>query len=184
MIILQTIDEVSGKTINVNLLHELGIGDMDSDKVRDIWLSYSKHDVLFSDSTEGSFETFFDILTDPRSIWFELEDEESGMTVGVMSVSKIIPGYDAYGHFAIWNGRARGKEKIIHQLMKLIFDKYKIHRMSCEIPAYMKGVSRFIHRLGFKEEGTRREGVMKNGSWVDMLMFGMTVSELEEALNG
>jgi len=184
MIILTTVDEVSGKDINVNLLHELGSGDMSPEKVRDIWLSYSKHAELFSDTTDGSFEIFFDVLTDPRSIWFELEDVESGMTLGVMSVSRIIPGFDAWGHFAIWNGKARGKEKIILGLMSLIFEKYRIHRMSCEIPAHQKGVSRFIKRLGFKEEGVRREGVLKKGSWVDMLMFGMVESELEEALNG
>lgn len=172
------------KRIAVDLIHELGQGSLSPERIRDLWLCFSRHDVLFSDQTMGDFEAFFDILVDPKSIWFELVDVDSRMVLGVMSSSRVIPGFDAYGHFAIWNGRARGKEKAILKTMQWVFNRYDLHRMTAHIPAYQSGVIRFVDRLGFSYEGELREAVQKDGTWVGMKVYGITVDDLEEALNG
>lgn len=170
--------------VSIRLLHEFAKGDVHPDKLRDLWLEFCKHDVLFGDQTHGKFSVFFDSFRDPRSIWFELIREEDGKILGVMMAHRVILGYDAVGHFAIWNGRARGKEILFRNAMDWVFDRYKLHRMTVQAPAYQSGVIRFVKRLGFKKEGIMREGVLKDGTWVDLDIFGITITELEEIRNG
>lgn len=181
--IISTRDTDEG-LVSIRLIHEFAQGDVHPDKLRDLWMEFRKHDVLFSDQTKGKFAVFFDSFRDPRSVWSELVREEDQKVMGVMMMNKIIPGFDAFGHFAIWNGKARGKEILIHDALAWAFDRYKIHRMTAEVPAYQSGVIRFVKRLGFMKEGVKREGVVKDGSWIDLTMFGITVTELEEARNG
>ena len=170
--------------VSIRLLHEFASGEVSPDKVRDLWVEFCKHDVLFSDQTKGKFSVFFDSFRDPRSVWFELVREEDQKILGVMMANKIILGFDGFGHFAIWNGKARKKEPLFHDGLNWAFNRYKLHRMTAEVPAYQSGVIRFVERIGFKKEGVKREAVVKDGSWIDLTMFGITLDELQEARNG
>jgi len=175
-------DRGGEREVSVRVLQYLGTtpGYLTPAKIRDLWKEYSKHDVLFSDQTRGDVETFVLALMDPKAVWFEFFDITNAKNIGVASLTDIIPLYDAYGHFAFWDGIARGREDLIWELMSVCFEEFGLHRISVEIPVYQKGAIRMIGRLGFKEEGERREVVLYNGKWVNTKLFGLTVAELEE----
>jgi len=169
------------KGYSVRLLHEFGQKTpyMDYGKIAELWESFRVHDVLFTDEIKGDLEAFIDIMMNPRSVWLEIFSLESNTPIGVANLSRVIPGFDASGHFAYWTGSSRVREDLIKIVMKWVFDRYKLHRISAEVPEYQKGVIRFINRIGFKKEGTRREGTIRHGSWRDLDMFGILSSELE-----
>lgn len=183
--LLNTFEEIlEDGSYSVRMLHEFGAKSdyMDSQKIMELWESFKKHDVLFSDEIRGDAEAFIDIMMDPRSVWLEVYCTEREAPVGIFSVGRVIPGFDAWGHFAFWDGRGRGREDFTQRAAKWVFDRYKLHRMSVEVSATQLGTIRFIKRLGFIEEGIRREGTLFRGEWIDLIEFGLLRSELEEAL--
>lgn len=183
---IECTDKKNGKqNYIINLLHEFGIpGDKDitakqaKRKIADLFIESSKHEVLFSDETNGDLGAFIDIFLNPRAVWLEVIREEDNMNVGAMYLTDVTLGYDALGHFTFWDGIARGREELVLKGMKWAFDRYRLERMTSEIPAYQSGVIRFARRLGFIEEGRRRHGVRRKGDWVDQIVFGILREEL------
>lgn len=184
---LNTYVEVLRKdSYSVRMLHEFGDRDdyMTSSKIGELWGEFKKHDVLFTDEIKGDPEAFIDIMLNPRSIWLEVYCEERDKPIGAITLSRVIPGFDASGHFVFWDGRGRGKEPLAMAVAKWFFDRYHLRRITAEIPENQKGTIRFTERLGFKKEGVKREGTLRHGVWIDLAVFGLLSSELEEALNG
>lgn len=169
---------------SIRLLQRLGQLDpyVTPGKIQEIWLEYSQHDVLFSDYTAGQVEPFLDMLFDPRAIIAEIYRVDTETSAGLMMMNRIIPRFDAMGHFNFWNSKVRGKELMFWKMMEMWMDEFNLHRMSAETPVFMRGLIRMIERLGFTDEGTRREGTIHKGKWMDLQMFGILRSELDEIL--
>lgn len=169
---------------SIRLLQRFGELDpyVTPNKIQEIWLEYSQHDVLFSDYTAGSVEPFLDMLFDPRAIIAEVFRVDNGLPYGLVMMNRVIPRFDALGHFNLWDSKVRGKEIIFWRMMELWMNEFDLHRLSAETPVFMRGVIRMIERLGFKEEGTRREGTIHKGEWMDLKMYGILRSELEDIL--
>ncbi|MEK0324153.1 MAG: GNAT family protein [Nitrosopumilus sp.] len=171
---------------SVRMLHEFGIRKeyMTPAKIGELWNEFKKHDVLFMDEIKGDPEAFIDIMLNPRSMWMEIFSLEKDKPIGIASLNKIIPGFDAEGHFSFWDGKGSGRENLSLLILKWVFTRYKLRRITGMIPLNQKGTLRFIKRLGFQEEGVKREGTLRHGRWIDLAIFGLLHSELEEALNG
>lgn len=174
------------KEYSVRLLQALGRVDpyLTSQKIQELWIEFSQHDSLFSDYTEGKVEPFLDVLFDNRAIVAEVYNVTDDRPAGSMMLNKIIPYFDAQAHFTQWDSNVRHKDPLFHQMMKIWMDQFELHRLSVELPYHQRGVIRLIERLGFKEEGTRREGSIHKGAWIDLAMFGILKTELEDMLQG
>lgn len=167
--------------LQLNLLREGPANySITPEKIRDLWVEASKHDVLFSDYTEGKLEPFIDVLMDPRGVWFEIV--EDGQILGAMYLSDVIPGFDAVGHFTFWDSIASGREPLALYAMEFVMDRYNLHRLTAKIPVYQKGTIRFTERLGFKREGKIREAVPHKGKWMPMYSFGILRSEVDDMI--
>lgn len=169
------------RDVSVRALQGLGTASpyLTPSKIRDLWMEYSKHDVLFSDYTRGKLEPFVMALLNPRTFWLELFDNSRGEAIGITMLSDIIPLYEAKGHFAFWDKIGSGKEPLIWALMELCFSEFDLHRMSAETPVYQRGTIRTINRLKFRQEGEKVEAVFYKGHWVNTLLFGITREEFE-----
>jgi hypothetical protein len=167
---------------SVRILHEFGKGDgyLDPTKIRDMWAAVKGHKVLFSDQTFGKAELFLTVLLDPTSVWLDIVRLPEDESVGVIHLSNVIPGFDAKGHFWIWDGAARPRKEIFFQAMEWVFERYGLHRLSAEVPAYQHGVLRFLTKhLRFVQEGVRREAVMYEGHWCPLIEHGITIDEFQ-----
>ena len=173
-------DRGGERDVSVRVLQGLGRASsyLTPVKIRDLWIEYAKHDVLFSDYTVGKVEPFVTAIFNPRSYWFELFDLSRSKAIGLAMLTDIIPQYDAKGHFAFWDKIGSGREKLIWELMDICFDEFDLHRMTVETPAYQRGTIRSIKRLGFTHEGEKREGVFHKSTWINMMLFGITREEL------
>lgn len=170
---------------DVRLLHEFGSGTgyLGPEKVAEIWERIRGFEVLFSENTQGRVEPFLSILMNPRSVWLEIYRLGEGEgPIGIVYISSVIPNYDAKGHFAFWDSKVRGRQIIFWRIMKWMFSQYKLHRISAETPPYQRGVIRLLRRLGFVEEGERREAINSRERWWPLIEFGILESELDAAM--
>lgn len=162
----------------VRLLKEPGLSFFTPEKIREIWNEAKEHEVLFSDRIAGKAKPFLHILAAPNSTWFEVFSLESNKPVGMLYLNRILPRYDGYGHFAFWDKVGGGREELILDTLRYVVEKYNLPRVSTEIPVYQRGTIRMVKRLGFKQEGERRNGVMYKGGWMNQALFGMLREEL------
>lgn len=177
----QVEDKLGEAEYSVRLLHEFGNRTeyLTPQKISDLWRESSKHEVLFSDYTAGKVEPFLSMFFNPGSIWMEIFREETETPVGVAYITGVIPKFDAKGHFAFWDSVAKGREPLIWGIMEWLFDRFELNRISAETPPYQSGVIRFIKRLGFQEEGTRRGAVIHKGRWMPLVEFGILREEFD-----
>ncbi len=179
------IDEKDGrKEYSVRLLQRLGEIDsyLTPQKIQELWIEFSQHDSLFSDYTEGKVEPFLDVLFDPRAIVAEIYNITDEVPSGSILLNKIIPHFDGMAHMTQWDSNVRRKDPLFHEMMRLWMDEFDLHRLSVEVPYHQRGVIRMIERLGFQKEGTRREGSVHKGKWIDLAMFGILRSELRDLM--
>lgn len=171
--------------ISVRLLQKFGemAPYLDRSKIAELWKLSSQHEVLFSDHTDGKVEPFLDMLFHPRAIWYEFFRLDSEEPVGVAYVSRVIPYFDADTHIAFWDGIASGRQGVVRELMQMTFEEFRLRRMSAAIPVYQSGTIRFAMKLGFREEGEKREAVVRNGEWFPQVLLGITRDELEEVMS-
>ncbi len=179
------LDEKDGrKEYSIRLLQRFGKTDpyLTPQKIQELWIEYSKHDTLFSDYTLGRVEPFLDILLAPNAIVVEVYSIDEETPIGSMMLTRILVDFDALAHFTLWNGRVRGKEPLFLEMMRMMMDEFRLHRISVEATGFSKGLLRMIERLGFSHEGTRREGSIHRDTWVDLEMYGILRSELQDKL--
>ena len=170
------------RVLSVRLLQEFGAPSdyLTAEKVKELWEQASQFDVLFSDWTKGRIEPFLSALLSKNAVWFEFYDTIEVKPVGVAYVTQVHNGFDAVGHFTFWDKTAKGREPIVRNLMRRVFNTYDLHRMTAKIPVYQKGVLAFARRLGFEEEGRVREAVIYKENWNDLILLGIVRDELFE----
>ena len=148
-------------------------------KIRDLYKEAAKHDVLFADEMQGDVEHFVTLFMNPRSIWLEIADEE-GNPVGTLYATDVIPGYDADVHVTFWDSKASGREDLVRDTLRWLFEKWDLSRVTAEIPGYQRGTIRFTSRCGFVREGEKRRADKYKGRWFGTVIMGFTRDDLEE----
>ncbi len=104
-------------------------------------------------------------------------------SVGAAYISHVMKNFDMTVHIAVWDKIASGREQLFWKVLGWAAERYNVHRMTTFIPPYQQGTIRFTGRMGFKQEGVMREGVLYKDQWWPLYTFGLLRSELEEKLN-
>jgi RimJ/RimL family protein N-acetyltransferase len=61
-----------------------------------------------------------------------------------------------------------------------LFDDLAFHRVQMEIYGFNERAMRHAERAGFTREGVRRKAYWRNGEWVDGVLYGLVVEDVEE----
>lgn len=156
------------------------------ENIKKFWEQSKKYPQIFGKQTIGTIEDFLNIFfyLDPEGFWktenlFYVIDD----FVGMLSLTNIYHPHDALMHFTFWDGRLRGRENIIKEMMTYVINTYEFNRLSAEIPAYVsKSTLQFVsNRIGLTLEGKKRSAqVSPNGNLVDVLLYGVTKKDIEE----
>ena len=95
-------------------------------------------------------------LTDPDNlIWEVWRDSEF---VGILLVSRIVPGLDALLHFVFFDGDLLGKRTFLKNFCAFLFEELHLERISLEVPEHVQTLVSFARRkLGFRYEGESRQ---------------------------
>jgi len=60
-----------------------------------------------------------------------------------------------------------------------LFDELDFHRVQMEIYGFNERAMRHAERAGFTREGVRRKAYWRNGEWVDGVLYGLVVEDVE-----
>ena len=157
------------------------LGHLSVERMKFLWDKLSKFDVLFNDFVKGDFEAFVrhfivqvDGQPEPAGLLWDIDD------VGIILVNNIVPFESASAHFVFWDGRFRGRENLIREMLKYGFKTYKFRRIKVEVPLYAQHTKEVVERIGFIQEGRMRKAALWKGTWFDVNLFSILPEDLEE----
>lgn len=194
VILIRECEDRSGShTYMVRLLYELGMAGPQFighprallRKLGDMWERFSEFPVLFSDDSVGDMSLFVTSYFNRQNVWMEVVRSGDEEVVGVLYLSQVNPFWDALVHITFYDSIIRQRAELIWDALQWAADRYKLPRVSAEIPVYQRALLRSARYLGFKPEGVRRKATKHHDTWWDMEMLGMLLpEELEEVRHG
>lgn len=147
------------------------------------WAKARVYPTLFSAEIKEDFSKFLNVfLADDgygklssRGLLWKVDD-----FVGVFYLTDIIPENDALAHFTFFDGRLRGRDEIVRDMIKYIFNRYKFRRLSAQVPLFAVPATQFFTEkiVGFKREGRKRQSSSYNGTWFDTMHYGLLAEEV------
>jgi RimJ/RimL family protein N-acetyltransferase len=78
--------------------------------------------------------------------------------------------------------RARGRgiaDDATHLLQRLLLEELGYHRLELEIYAFNERACAHAERSGFVREGVKRKAYLKDGEWVDTVLYSLLPEDLE-----
>jgi len=80
-----------------------------------------------------------------------------GAVIGVLGLTRIVPGLDALAHFAFFDRQLYGRRQLVLTMAGWAFRELRLRRLSIEIPEHLDALVRFARaKLGFRFEGEVR----------------------------
>lgn len=73
-------------------------------------------------------------------------------------------------------GQGYGTEAL-HILVNYAFQELNLHRVSLRVFSFNEKAIHLYKKLGFKEEGTSRQSLFRNGKWYDLIHMGVLKAE-------
>lgn len=136
-----------------------------------LWAKVKDQELAFDDYTRGRGDIFAARLCALDSLAFDLPE-------GLALVERIVPKLSADVHFYLWQNV--GEQQVVERgrdVVRHMFEKVGIHRLSAYIPAFHQVAQRIARRIGFKYEGAIREQVLVNGKYHDVHVWGLLEQE-------
>lgn len=147
------------------------------EKAKWLWTEMNKYRTLWNDFTRGDFDSWFAILTAKDAYWLEVTKD--GETVGVVYWTDMIQIVDVQVHCMFFDRNLANKVEVCQRIAAWFFITFpECHRMTATIPAIFHATSRLLKRVGFKEEGRKRQSLLMHGNRVDQMIFGLLASEV------
>lgn len=157
------------------------------------WKQAKQFRTLFNEEIRGDFKKFIDTFLyydaknqiQTKGLFWTLDgptphDKENDDFAGVYYMTNIRPGIDAICHVNMLDGRFKGREEITKRLLLHGFEKFGFHRLTIQVPVYIKpNVIRFIRNLGFVSEGRLRGLVLYHDKWFDVFSFSIFKDEIK-----
>ncbi|ADG82776.1 GNAT family N-acetyltransferase [Thermincola potens] len=104
-------------------------------------------------------------------------ENEKGVPIGFMSVTEIdkfnrkVELGMLIGEKKYW-GQGYGTDALL-TVINYLFNKLGFNRVGVEVFRYNERARRLYEKLGFVQEGVQREGLYKNGTYVDIILMGL-----------
>jgi RimJ/RimL family protein N-acetyltransferase len=73
----------------------------------------------------------------------------------------------------------RASDEAARLLQRLLFDELGYHRLELEIYGFNERAIAHAERSGFVREGVKRRAYWRHGEWVDGVLFGLVVEDLD-----
>lgn len=152
------------------------------EKANWIWDQISKFRVLFSDLTRGDSRNFQALLEDPFTYWLEIIDKDTKEITGLIYLTGMYEVVDAQVHILFFDRKPAEKLALCKMIAKFLFIHFpQLHRLTAAMPELHYNTIRLAKKIGFKDEGRRRQVRLIGGRWIDEVVLGLLASE---ALNG
>ncbi len=149
------------------------------EKVGLLWRKFSEHRSLFSDLTRGDFDNYVRLLLRPYTYYLEVYEGDE--LKGITSFEGLQAGVDASMHAMMFDRKPAEKLPVYQAIIKHMFAEFPLNRITATPPDIYFGTIRLLKKLGFKQEGVKREAVLLGGRWVNLVNMGILRSEVTYA---
>ena len=141
--------------------------------ILELWNRLSKFQVLFASPEESNFPNFLSMLQDEHSILINFDGK------GMALVSDIIPTVQASVQISFWDSRLKGREPLIRELVRWIFDTLRVRRVAMPIRADARAMRAFMERVGLYFEGALKNWVKSQNKTYDLHLYGVVREEVD-----
>lgn len=132
---------------------------------------------MFDDFGKGDFKGFLAKLSQKNNLFFDIANG-----TGLACAYAVRPGLDAVVHIIMFDRRLRGREGTFLEILGWMFDKLMLRRCTAMIPADARTGIRLAQRMGFVQEGSMRDAMLREGKLVDLELFGLLREEYDAAV--
>lgn len=146
---------------------------MTQEKLDQLWQKAQEFPSKFDDITCGSYDYFMRSLSDPNSLFFEIED-----ALGLVCISNVVVGRSGLFRFVFFDRKIRGREATLNEVMHEAFRIGNLHRLNAAVSIDRELVYNALRRLGFQVEGRLRQEGLVDGKRVDVFIMGILRIEL------
>lgn len=147
------------------------------DKVKKVWDEMNSHKSLFTDLTVGDKKMFDILFLSQDNFWLEVVDKDNKL-VGVMFLTNLQMVIDAQVHIVFFDRQLAEKVELCKQAIEWVFHHFPLRRLSANIPSIYFATIRLAKKVGFKEEGRRRDVYLIGNKWVDEDVLGILRAEV------
>lgn len=156
----------------LHLLRWIDPKTITKEEVEKLWNNLKSQDYAFDDMTRGRGDIFVASMISPQSMHFTLGKS------GHVSVQNIVPKVNANIRLITWNKIPISEiVEAGRELIKYLFDEYKLNRVSAFIPIFSDQAIRLVTLLGFKYEGEVRGSFLTGGKYYSTTIYGLLRSE-------
>lgn len=154
-------------------------------RVEEYYHKFEKYHI-FSDDIPKDPEAFLVYIGSAGTLWFEAVRCSDEVSVGLMYLTDLRPSWterryiSAFFHAITWDAKAAKRLPVAKAFIKTVFRIFGLHRLESAVPLKYGGAIRTLKRLGFKEEGTIREGRRYNGVWFNVLLLSILEHEVSD----
>lgn len=145
-------------------------------KVVGLWYKVKEHKTLFSDLTRNDFNGFVRYLTQAQSIWLEVYQD--GELVAIICFTGMHAVVDAELHMVAFDRQPAEKLPIIKEIIRYMFKNFPINRITAQPLVIFYATIRLLKKVGFTEEGRKRQVMCINDKWFDSVIYGITREEV------
>lgn len=133
-------------------------------------------------SREEMLEEVERSLAEPRTFGrfvIEVDGEPAGaLGFHVVNERSRIARLERLAVFPRFRGR-RISDEATQILQRLLLDELGYHRLELEIYASNERACAHAERVGYIREGTKRKAYLKDGEWVDTVLYALVAEDLE-----
>ena len=144
-----------------------------------LWEQLKAYRMLFSDLTRGDLKNFIGYVTSQDTLWLEIwRDKE---LVGIVTLERMHQIVDADAHVLFLESHPTLTDKIpvCKAIIAWIFASFPLQRLTVEVPSVYRATGRFVKKLGFRQEGKKRQAILIDRHWIDVYIFGLTRAEAQ-----
>lgn len=139
-----------------------------------LWEQVVKEDYACDDIGAATPELFISNLFLGNSRHYEYGDD------AYIALLNIIQRVNADIHFAVWGDVSIPTIVECHNVLaEEMFGELEVNRLTAYVPAFNKKMVRFCTLLGYKYEGEVREIFLKNGTYHNLLVYGLLRRDYE-----
>lgn len=142
---------------------------------------------VFSDDMPKALEDFANLVYNTVILWYEVTDDSTGVVCGLMYVTDLIPMQgenrfmSASWHATTWGIVATPKVPLARMAIQYLFRTLGLHRLEVQVPLRAGGAIRIAKKkIGFVEEGVRRQAYRQDGTYWDVLVLSLLEDEVAQ----
>jgi len=165
---------------------------LDDVRLAVLWDRVSQFGSLFATTEELNFSVFRDWLEDPGTLVIGFYQGEEREPFGLGLMYGLLPGVDVKIQISFFDGKfdyagefeRESRAPIVRAFVGWVFDTVNVRRISAHLPHYTLGMQRFLQRVGMVAEGRLKDWVEKDGTFLDLYLFGLAARECDEHWRG